>query len=242
VRYKKRWSDGLHDDFEHLNEFELKFGLFGGDGGGGGGGSSSPDTKTQNTRAAAQEPARGRSTVSAAEQVEKSAVDRAEIARDIQNKVSQAAFDSGFFGNQTSQTAPGLADTFSNALVENNYGISPSRPSAFDKVSFSEPSFNMPSLADISKVAPSFSAPSNPFGQMKANVESLGFGSIPGTNTFGYNVPVGPGILGLGTNLSGDIGIGYNMRFAKGGSVPMQQGIASLQQPVPSLFPQYLPR
>jgi hypothetical protein len=110
--------------------------------------------------------------------------------------VSQAAFDSGFFGNQTSQTAPGLADTFSNALVENNYGISPSRPSAFDN--------NMPSLADISKVA---CAIANPFGQMKANVESLGFGSIPGTNTFGY-LPVGPGILGLGTNLSGDIGLG----------------------------------
>ena len=38
--FKKRWSDGLHSDFEPVDEFESKFGLFGGDGGddGGGGG------------------------------------------------------------------------------------------------------------------------------------------------------------------------------------------------------------
>ena len=30
--------------------------------------------------------------------------------------------------------------------------------------------------------------------------------------------------------------------FQYGGVVPMQQGIASLQQPVPSIFPQYFPR
>jgi len=38
VLFKKRWSDGLHNDFEHVDEFESKFGLFGGDGGDSGGG------------------------------------------------------------------------------------------------------------------------------------------------------------------------------------------------------------
>ena len=33
--YKKRWYDGLHDIYEDKNEFEIKFGCFGGDGGGG---------------------------------------------------------------------------------------------------------------------------------------------------------------------------------------------------------------
>lgn len=32
--YKKRWYDGLHDIYEDKNEFEIKFGCFGGDGGG----------------------------------------------------------------------------------------------------------------------------------------------------------------------------------------------------------------
>jgi len=36
--FKKRWSDGLQDDFDHLNEFEFKLGCFGGDGGGNSGG------------------------------------------------------------------------------------------------------------------------------------------------------------------------------------------------------------
>ncbi len=31
---KRRWSDGLHDDFDHLEEVEAKFYCFGGDGGG----------------------------------------------------------------------------------------------------------------------------------------------------------------------------------------------------------------
>jgi len=43
VLFKKRWSDGLHNDFEHVDEFENKFGLFGGDGGDDGGGGGSPD-------------------------------------------------------------------------------------------------------------------------------------------------------------------------------------------------------
>ena len=38
--FKKRWSDGLQDDFDHLNEFEFKLGCFGGDGGSSGGGYS----------------------------------------------------------------------------------------------------------------------------------------------------------------------------------------------------------
>ncbi len=41
--FKKRWSDGLQDDFDHLNEFEFKLGCFGGDGGSSGGGGSTND-------------------------------------------------------------------------------------------------------------------------------------------------------------------------------------------------------
>ena len=57
--YKKRWSDGLNLDFDHLNEFEAKFYCFGGDGGGDSGGGSTSTSK-QNKKAAAQEPKRGK--------------------------------------------------------------------------------------------------------------------------------------------------------------------------------------
>jgi len=45
--YKKRWYDGLHDIYEGKDEFEIKFGCFGGDGGGESSGpTSTPDAKT----------------------------------------------------------------------------------------------------------------------------------------------------------------------------------------------------
>ena len=45
--YKKRWYDGLNDIYEGKDEFEIKFGCFGGDGGGSSSGpTSTPDAKT----------------------------------------------------------------------------------------------------------------------------------------------------------------------------------------------------
>ena len=59
--FKKRWFDGLQDIYEGKDEFEIKFGCFGGDGGGGGGGkadpapapSKSPDTGFRGEQSAA---------------------------------------------------------------------------------------------------------------------------------------------------------------------------------------------
>jgi len=61
---KKRWFDGLHDIYEGKDEFEIKLGLFGGDGGDTGGGSGTRGQvgltrAEQNARADAQEPVRG---------------------------------------------------------------------------------------------------------------------------------------------------------------------------------------
>ena len=46
--YKKRWYDGLNDIYEGKDEFEIKFGCFGGDGGGGS--SSGPPAQDPNDR------------------------------------------------------------------------------------------------------------------------------------------------------------------------------------------------
>ena len=59
---KKLWSDAPFPDFEHLDEFEVKFYCFGGDGGGNSGGGSNSNSNSnseQNQRADAQEPIRG---------------------------------------------------------------------------------------------------------------------------------------------------------------------------------------
>jgi hypothetical protein len=45
---KKRWFDGLHDLYEGKDEFEIKLGLFGGDGGEGGGGTPTKGTNAIN--------------------------------------------------------------------------------------------------------------------------------------------------------------------------------------------------
>ena len=227
--YKKRWSDGLHDDFEHLNEFELKFGLFGGDGGSSGGGSTTSNTYNPSD----QEPERGRPTSPAPEMSAISA-EKQGVAQGIQDAVGSAVFDSGFFdvGPQAPVAGISLADIAPNAMAPGPQTTAPGpSPSAAQTASFG-PSFSMPSLADISMAAPSISAPptSAPtsVGQAIANAQNLGFGSVPGTDTFGYNTQVGPGTLGIGTNLSGDLGLGYSMKFAKGGEV--HQGIGSLMR------------
>lgn len=213
--YKKRWSDGLHDDFEHLNEFELKFGLFGGDGGGSSGGGSSSNDNSSYNESGRPSPA-------------------APAAQSFGPQDSISAGPQANFGSvdTSSGFAPGLANMAPAAMVDNaptaDYGPSPSaaQQSAFS----SAPSFSMPSLEDISMAAPSIAAPATPTSveQAISNAQNLGFGSVPGTDTFGYNAPVGPGTLGIGTNLSGDIGLGYSMKFAKGGEV--HQGIGSLMR------------
>jgi hypothetical protein len=206
VLYKKRWSDGLHDDFEHLDEFEFKHGCFGGDGGRNGGGDGSNDDSEKPSPAP-----------------------RDTVASQPKDTFGDMGTSAGF--------APGLANVAPGAMADNaptaGFSPSPAQPAAFGPA----PSFSMPSLSDLTissfpaptapAPAPTFSAPTS-IEQAIANAQDLGFGSVPGTDTFGYNVPVGPGTLGVGTNLSGDIGEGYGMNFAKGGEV--YQGIGSLMR------------
>jgi hypothetical protein len=235
VLYKKRWSDGLHDDFEHLNEFELKFGLFGGDGGGGGGGgSSSPDTSSQNARAAAQEPARGRSsTVSAApatgfrgeqsaaaegmraaERAANASLDRASAADRVEQAVSRAVFDSGYYDTPQTQTAPGLREMAPTAFVDNQLSVAPSRPSALDSVSFTPdiPAYDMPTFSDYMGMidTPQMNVPDIPTSPAAGLMDSvrglnqfdIGPGTLSVTPEFGskgltggmleYSVPIGP--------------------------------------------------
>lgn len=225
--YKKRWSDGLNQDFDHLNDFEAKFYCFGGDGGGdsggGGGGTATPSPKKtaaqQNASAAAQEPVRGgfRGEQSAAVEAAKSNLSSGNqsVADTVQDQVGQAVFDSGYYDKPTSQTAPGIADMFPNAVVPSATPISgPADPT---KASLSVPSLsNLPSMVDMINMAPAVNAPVNVPTQPTQNINPLSFEIGPGTVSPTYD------------NTTKTYGVNFTMPFST--SSVSQQGIGSLNQ------------
>ena len=199
--YKKRWSDGLQDDFEHLDEFQFKFGLFGGDGGGGGGGGTSK--AEQDAKAAAQEPSRGMSMPdvgfrgeqsAAAQGVRDAALGRAreDAADRVQGLVSKAVFDSGFYDSNVpaERTVPGLAEMYPDAVV------APTRPSALDNISLTTPetpAFNMPTISDLMNMTETISA------NVPANVPT----NVPASNLGLNQFQFGPGTLTVNPEVSG---------------------------------------
>lgn len=95
--YKKRWYDGLHDIYEDKNEFELKFGCFGGDGGNGGGSKSpappsdpTPDDGFRGEQSAAAKAAAEAAKNAAEAEVEANLAGKAQDAQDLQGKVAEA--------------------------------------------------------------------------------------------------------------------------------------------------------
>ena len=95
--YKKRWYDGLHDIYEGKNEFEIKFGCFGGDGGNGNGSKSptppsdpTPDTGFRGEQSAAAKAAADAAKAAAQAEIEANLAGKAQAAQDIQGKVADA--------------------------------------------------------------------------------------------------------------------------------------------------------
>ncbi len=100
--YKRRWYDGLHDIYEGKDEFEIKFGCFGGDGGSKGGPKTDPKpTPTPTPTPTPNDGFRGEQStaVNAAAQAAKTAAQaeveanlagKAQAAQDLQGKVAEA--------------------------------------------------------------------------------------------------------------------------------------------------------
>lgn len=225
--YKKRWSDGLNQDFDHLDEFEAKFYCFGGDGGGGGGGGGTAKpapkktTAQQNKSAASQEPERGgfrgeqSAALDAARANLSSGNTQQNLADKIQDQVGQSVFDSGYYDTPSSQTAPGIADMFPDAVVPSTTisapaPVDPTKASMVQDLLGQTPMGSIYDLAPIAPVAPpaSYTPPD------ATNPMSLNLG--PGTLTPSYD----PSTQGFGLN--------YSMPFST--SSVDQQGIGSLNQ------------
>lgn len=124
--YKKRWYDGLHDIYEDKNEFEIKFGCFGGDGGGGGGKKDpqppadptpTPDTGFRGEQSAAAKAAADAAKAAAQAEVEANLAGKAQSAQDIQGKIADAV--------AASQQGPVSLDTsMQNMTMDQALGLS----------------------------------------------------------------------------------------------------------------------
>lgn len=232
--YKKLpWSDGFTNIFENVDDLEAKFYCFGGDGGSGSG-SSNQQTDEAPEMSAYNETGRTPDQQMSQAQAESSmmsALSQANQNNQTDNAVN--AFNTFVNSGYQADDAPsnigsgyGYSSISNTALAPSPQA--PTSPSPTNTVGFAiGPTTSVDTDNGIGSLGLSMNAPTTTEGVM-SQATNIGFGSIPGTNTVGFNAPVGPGTIGIGTNLSGDIGLGYSLKFAKGGAV--QKGIGGLMR------------
>jgi len=207
VQYKRKWFDGLEDDFAHLDEFELKRYCFGGDGGGSSG--SSGNNRREDKKEILQN----------VQNVASQSLDNKETER-LRNEIMAAS--SGAPVGPAPQIVPGIG-LAEYAVAPPSYSAGQTRPSIAQTASLSvapsaPPAAGILSLptapvqtTDVMSAARNLGVPV--VGNMVGAVQNAPVGAIPGTNTMGYVRPVAGGIAGIGTNLRGDLGIGYGVKF-----------------------------
>lgn len=207
MQYKRKWFDGLEDDFAHLDEFELKRYCFGGDGGGSSG--SSGNNRREDKKEILQN----------VQNVASQSLDNKETER-LRNEIMAAS--SGAPVGPAPQIVPGIG-LAEYAVAPPSYSAGQTRPSIAQTASLSvapsaPPAAGILSLptapvqtTDVMSAARNLGVPV--VGNMVGAVQNAPVGAIPGTNTMGYVRPVAGGIAGIGTNLRGDLGIGYGVKF-----------------------------
>jgi len=238
--YKKRWYDGLHDIYEDKNEFEIKFGCFGGDGGGSKSGpKKDPDPDPTPTPTPApddgfrsEQSAAAKAAAEAAKaEVEANLAGKAQTAQNIQNQIADVisgtqkgpvSLDTSM-QNMTMDQALGLSvPTVTEQLAPTQVGlpgttVAPAAKSLADM------------YADAQKAVSNqaFSSLGTQKSQAQKNLEaSLNQGiqgaqySGPTTTGFQGFSPFNPASEGFG------VGVKTKFGFAKGGAV--QQGIGSI--------------
>lgn len=221
--FKKRWSDGLTQDFGQVDEFEAKFYCFGGDGGGngGGGGSSKPSAEAENKLATAQEPARGRPTSAAVQEKISEVTGRPEPVEAMNAPVQQEA------------RALSLTEMFPDAVVEDRFSISQPSFTQKDptKVSYGldlglsdftlDPVTTSPQNIDVP--TPNFSPASNLNPALQSVVDRAQ--DLRNINKF----DIGPGTLTISPQFDLREGItGGSIEY----NMPLGGGISSLSNPM----------
>ena len=205
--YRKKWHDGLYNDCEHLDEFELKRYCFGGDGGGSSGSSASNRNNNSSNK---------NETLKNVQKVAEQSLNKKRIDEIIANSSGNLA------GQSMSPVVPGigLADRFGAQVTPPSITTGATRPSVAQTASLAIPPVSAPmamnsgimSVAPPTTVLPT-TVMSGPIGNMVGAIQAAPIGAVPATNTVGIVRPVAGGIAGIGTNMSGDIGLGFSKRF-----------------------------
>lgn len=246
--YKKRWYDGLHDIYEGKNEFEIKFGCFGGDGGGKGGGSKTPappsdpapdpksDTGYRGEDSAARSSAADTAAAAAAAGLGSGygpgTKSKSDVAKDIQDKVADAVAAS-------QQGSANLDTSMQNMSINEALGLSiPSVTEQLAPTQVGLPGTTMApaakSLADMYADAQkavanqAYSSLGPQKSQAQQNLEASLNQGIQGAQ---FSSPATAGFQGVSPfnpATTGGFGLGVEAKFglAKGGVV--QQGIGSI--------------
>jgi len=224
--YKKRWYDGLHDIYEGKNEFEIKFGCFGGDGGGESSGpTSTPDAKTSSPttgfrgeQSAAAASNRGYSGgTPSGNQTAGMTAEQAQANQNISDNIAAA-----ISANQAVNNPLGsINDMFSappSAPVSQNVSAVSNAPSVTSLSGFNTGLSNYSGLNTGVPTGLNISTPTSAQDVM-AQATDINSG-IPG-------ISIGPGTLTGDINPAGkSVSLGYSIPFAKGGAV--NQGIGSV--------------
>ena len=220
--YKKRWYDGLNDIYEGKDEFEIKFGCFGGDGNSSGGNTKAPPPPSDPTPSLPNYGYRGEQTatrqtaVEAAKaavqaEVEKNLAGKAQISQNISNNIAAATSANQVVNNPANQA---ISDQFS-ALAS-----APTSPVSQNVSAVS----NVPSVTGFNYSGLNTGVPTGlNIGTPTSTQDVMAQATDVNNNPLGVNIggfSVAPGMVGNAPGLIGTID------FAKGGVV--SQGIGSV--------------
>lgn len=238
--FKKRWFDGLQDIYEGKDEFEIKFGCFGGDGGDNGG-SKAPDTTPTK---GPNDGFRGEQSAASPSNKGYSGPSGAGIGPDATTGTSGQSSMGSFSGDNVSQANQNIADAIQASIAANQAVNNPMNMSINDMFS---PTVTNPTQAtqaalttvpaQANTIATGFQSAqnaitsdlvadqreqaTNPYGNTGMDPSMGTPSSTPGMgfNAFGFNISP--------TDISPtSIGFTATKPFAKGGAV--HQGIGSV--------------
>ena len=241
---KKRWYDGLHDIYEDKNEFEIKFGCFGGDGGGSGSSNTGKSKGEHDTT-----PSTGfRGEQSAASPSNKgySGPTGVGIGPGTTGSVSGKSSTADSFGTDDKEDInQNISDAIQASITAQQAVNNPINMSIDDFMFSQAPTTTNPAQAMQAAMTTSVStAPSitglfdSPTDTTNPNTPSSVSVSTPTTahdvvsqdTAISGGIPgisIGPGQLtGKFDPTQGSVSVGYNVSYAKGGAV--QQGIGSI--------------
>ena len=228
---KKRWFDGLHDIYEGKDEFEIKFGCFGGDGGSSSG-PTSTNTGFRGEQSAASPSNQGYSGPTgvgigpgsagtpSGNQTAGMTSDQAQANENISNNIAAAISANQAINNPANQS---ISDNFTavasapTSSVSQNVSAVSNAPSVTGLSGLS----GFSNYSGLSTGVPTGLNTGTPTSAQDVMAQATDINSgIPG-------ISIGPGTLTGDINpAEQSVSLGYSIPFARGGAV--NQGIGSV--------------